>query len=329
MDIINEILQKSEDYAMKKNDSKMEPENQGVLFAHISTEKGVDTEAWVISRFGIVRWSNLGWVDFPEHAPFFSFVKKEWIENKTVFKRMEDLKDLFERSRPDPFEMTPVPIANYTNRIAHLYGSVSTASRINKSRTIIRSNPGLVFEGELLLKYDASRNIFYNKRGVEARLSESSRIRTGFTNGRDYRTVPVGRTASGIEVDVRDAYFKGMEILIHEVANVYYPSSEKEIIDASNYYGDEIVSNHPRVIRYGYPVMPDGGYNFDPIHIETPALFYMMSMYEGFDFAELFVNPKSRLSPVYFRSTPCERGPGYMIESVIVPINPSIRGYHL
>jgi len=332
------IIDKGEYLATLKNRKPMMIRNQGVLFGkYLDGDGNTQDEAWVITDYATVRWSECGSLDFPEGKPFFSYADGEFQENRTSFPDIRDLRKLYEdrtshltednimRGKVD---CVPIPVNNLINRINRLYEP--RMHKIERSRTIFKNNNGFVFEGELILMYDKDNDVFYHSSlNIPFAPHKSSHKEGPFKDGQMYRTYIVDEVKKGGEeiglIDVRDEYFKGIEIGIHEVyKGTYFPDSEKEIIDFSLYPDD-------RILRYKYPMEPqNGSYSFSPVHVETPTLYYVLMIMEGFDFFNMYIDASSRIKPLLLESVKNQDMRDYpLIEAIVGPLKPEIRGYHL
>ena len=338
MNAIEAIIHKSRDLAVIKNsESKKHVINQGVLFGKYIDDRGdVCCEAWVVTVPCMVRWSDFGNVDFPEDKPWFSYSEGGFVENECSFD-VHELRKIWETRVREVDEMAidrhkaevfPIPIVNVLDRMANIYDG-ENVQKIERSRTIIKNNFGFVFEDELILTFDKERDMFYHPEmtGVEFYPHKDSNLKGGFEHEMKYRTVMVEEPEEGVVilVDVRDIYFKGIELGIHEVfEGTYFPDSERDVIDFANYPED-------RVIRYPYLMDPPAdGYTFSPIHVESPALFYTLRIMEGYTYALMHVANDSRLKPFLLRGVKeGEAANMPTIEILMGPLKPEIRGYHL
>jgi hypothetical protein len=332
------IIDKGEYLATLKNRKPMMIRNQGILFGtYLDGDGNAQDEAWVITDYATVRWSDCGKLDFPEERPFFSYADGEFMKNETSFSDIRELRKLYEERTRDftennimrgKVDVVPIPINNLINRINRIYDP--RMHKIERSRTIFKNNNGFVFEGELILAYDEKNDVFFHKSIDVPFIPHKSSHKEGpFKDGQMYRTVIVDEVVrDGQEIgliDVRDEYFKGIEIGIHEVyKGTYFPDSEKEIIDFSLYPEE-------RILRYKYPMEPlNGTYSFNPIHIETPTLYYVLMIMEGFDFFNMYVDTTTRVKPLLFESVRDGKEGDYpLIEAIVGPLKPEIRGYHL
>lgn len=337
-DAVKAILERSRELAiLKNNDSEALVRNQGVLFGKYIDDSGsVKYEAWIVTLPSIVRWSNLPNLDFPEDRPWFDYAKGEFTEIIETYS-LDDVRRQYSLTLNEFSErdiqsgrsnVFPVPIVNVLDRIGTIYGG-DNIRMIERSRTIIKNNNGFVFDNELILTYDKARDMFFHPSmdGVEFYVHKNSNITEGFTDNMKYRAVLIEEPEENrvVLVDIRDVYFKGIEIGIHEVeAGTYFPDSERDVIDFSRYPDN-------RIVRYPYlETPPDNGFSFQPIHVETPALFYALRLMEGYTYAYLAVSAESRELPFVIsgvKDDSCSDMPD--IEVLLGPLKPEIRGYHL
>lgn len=338
MNAIESILHKSRDLAVIKNsESKKHVVNQGVLFGRYIDDRGNPAyEAWVVTVPCIVRWSDFGDIPFDESKPWFSYSENAFVENECSF-NADSLRSIWDSRVRDvadaaivkgKAEVFPIPIVNVLDRMANIYDG-DNIRKIERSRVILKNNFGFVFDDELILTYRSDGDVFIHPDmpGVEFYPHDCSNLKGHFEDNMKYRTTMIEEPESGrvILVDVRDIYFKGIEIGIHEVfEGTYFPDSERDIIDFSNY-------EDSRIIRYPYLMdPPDGGYTFKPIHVESPSLFYTLRIMEGYTYALLHTSNESRLKPMLIVGSRDE-GSANMptIEALVGPLKPEIRGYHL
>lgn len=336
-DMTTTIIRKGEELAVLKNTSRTTIGNQGVLFSSYIDDDGYERdEAWVISMYAIVRWSDCGVLDYPQDFPFFSYATGQFEKNETSFESVDKLRRIFaENTRKFTTrgvdeglaDIVPIPVNNLANRIARTFDG-ERIKKLERSRTIIKNNNGFVFERELILCYDGRNDLFYHPEIPVAEFypHPSSNLSGPFRDGMMYRTEIISEKSDTVGlIDVRSEYFKGIEIGIHEVIEgTYFPESERDVIDFSRYEPD-------RVLQYKYPFEPpSGGYRFDPVHIETPTLFYVLRIMEGFRFMDLYVTTKKETRPVLFVGVKTEDMKDFpLIEALVGPLRPEIRGYHL
>lgn len=325
MTMTDAIIEKAREVAVLKNDTASRRRDQGVLFAEYVNEKGeLKHEAWVISEVAILRWSECA-LDFPRERPFWSYTTNEFTENTSSIKEVNQLRNLYLEFLGAQKEMFLLPVNAIGTMIDQAFSDDSENLKyIERSRTILRSNPGLVFEKEILLRFRNGR--FENpKFDYIWEVHPDSRFIAPFKEGQIYRCNKIGMEKNSlgtvVSIDVRDFYYKDViEVLVHEVTTgVYMPKSDRDVIDSSNY--------HPsRVLRYPYQIAPpEGGYRFDPIHIDTTAFFSALRTLEGYSLAEVYVS--NNIRPIIIQGANPEFDELPRIEAIIGPLNPEIRGY--
>lgn len=317
------ILDKSREIAVLKNKSKNLIRNAGVLFGRYEKDGQVYDEAWVISQYSIIRWSECGPLDFPEDRPFYDFMENTFAPNTTSFPDINVLRDKYTGYVKEYNQSFVIPVNQLVKRIKQEFPIIE---KIERSRIIIKNNDGFVFEEELVLLYKDGNFVFPAIPGARFFSDPKKSNILTYKEGQMYRAEMLAEPEPDtIIVNIKDEYFKGIEIGIHEVKEgVFFPDSEKEVIDFSAY-------PESRVVRYSYPeTPPEGGYSFAPIHLETPAFFMGLRMMEGYNFARLFVSSDSRLKPVLITGIH-EDSNKFMpkIEEIVGPLNPKIRGYYL
>lgn len=366
MSMLEPIIGKCRELAVRKNQAPDLVRNQGVLFSRFITPEGmVENEAWVFSESTIIRFSKIGAIDFPLDTPFYSYADNAFTKNVSSYENVEDLRRTFAtkaKGHWDAISATAqnqshgylatlesqaflIPVVNLLNRLTKAFEPTDPhmvrvdkerimMQRIGRSRTIMKNNPGLIFEGELILEFDGSSGTFFNIhpafKDIKFVPAENSNIRGEYQHGRRYRTVPNITIDKKLIVDngfclidVRDEYFKGIEFLFHELhSGAFNPESEKDVIDASRYGVDSMY-------RYSYiSPLPSGGLSFQPYHLETPTMYYMLRLFEGYDFVYAGVFKTTRVRPILFVADSSDAGLP-CIECLFGPLLPDNRGYIL
>lgn len=329
MSLVNAILMKARDLAVLKNDSAARRRDQGVLFARYADQDGhLKSEAWLISEIAMIRWSNMaGDLDFPDDFPWFSFSEDRFTENTSSMKTIDDVRNLYMDITAGNKEMFKLPVNTTLRMIDSAFSErEGRFLQIERSRTIIRNNAGYVFENEILLQMRGGQLVNPSLKDYAFQIAESSIIKS-FTDGTIYRAniLSVNNDLFGgkiATVEVRDIYYKNMiEVLCHEVTKgVLFHKTDREFIDSSYY-------DKSRVLRLPYVVQPpEGGYKFQPIHLDTTALFYIFRAFEDYNVANTYVG--EGVTPVIFHADePTVEGLP-MVEAIIAVIIPNIRGYY-
>ena len=334
-----EILDRGRNLAIIGNESKGFYRNRGILFGeYVNSGGAVEHDAWLISENVIVRWSDCGPLDFPPDMPFYSYTEERFVRNRTSFENIDHLRRLYydrtvvadpEYQRSRKSDMVPIPVAQLFKVMDREFGGAGLEERIKHSRTIIKANDGFVFEKEIILRYDKDNGYFVLPALPHVKFyadRDRSNLIGGFKHNQMYRAVLIQETVPDREaiVDIRDEYFRGIEIALHEVTEgVYFPKSEREVIDLSVYPEN-------RFYRYQFPIEPPiGGYRFQPMHFKTELLYYILKVYGGFSYLEMYLSTESRKRLAYLVSARSEdmARKGYpLIETLLGPIRPEIRG---
>lgn len=325
-DITMAVIAKGRDLAILKNSATARARDQGVLFGRYQDEHNVlKSEAWVITELALIRWSECD-LQFPEDAPFWSYTENAFTENTSSFKDINDLRGVYLEYRRVMKDSFLLPVNTIAAAINNAFDNKrGEFEKIEKSRTIFRNNPGLVFEKEILLKFQNGQFTNPSLPTYEFRPVAESNVQWPYQEGIIYRVNKLNQEhyqgTTIVDIDVRDIYFKDViELLIHETKTVYMPKSDREILDSSNY-------DPSRVIRIPYlKDKPINGYSFDPIHLDTTALFYGMRSFEGYDFVEAFVSPNS-YHPIWIKGSDPSKPDFPVVEVIISTIDPKIRGY--
>ena len=332
--MVDAIIDFGRELAIIKNEASKE--NQGILFGKAIDLNG-DTvwEAWAFSEEAFVRIQSHRELDYPTEKPYYNYQKEAWTEN-TSDQSIEDLRRFFSnnivgvddvaRSRGKA-DRIAIPVVNLLETIGKLYNNDESLEFINKSRTILKNNNGFVFDDEIILTYDANHDVFFHPDLPDAAFypkEKHSNLSGSFIDQMKYRCIILEEPEENrvALVDVRDEYFKGIEFLIHESKGVYYPKSEREVLDSGNYPLD-------RILRIPYVLeQPKDGYTFEPYHLETPALFYALRMMRGYRYAYFDISNQDRVSPILISGV-LEQGMTNMpdIDVLIAPLDPKIRGF--